>query len=627
MNYEAHMLLWENTYAKIKKIDYAYQTNATIQQVMPYSALLVIVGGNVDLCLGQTPYHIQNFSIFHVGKSEFLDMKTTESYSYYMIYYQGDVIYLDAFIQHLYIEYRPFHTNFSCLPANPIAIELLLRDMYNKWKTESFQEHLSVKAIFYELIYRIFREFTEGQGKSHEVDLAETARRYIEQHVHEAVTVQKLADSLNISTRHLLRIFRERYGEGPQNYLQKMRLTLAQKYLQSNSMSIKEIAAALGYEDEYYFSRVFKKQLQITPTAFRLKYLANMSDFPITNDNHFQYNENQLVQAIRLESREYRLMKQTFIHSIRVPFIISLIALLAACGNDETEKKAEQVIKGEAETRVITDLTGEEIEIPTNPERIVLQGNAIGDLLALGIEPVGVDRRFIDSGVIENNGKIAAADIGYPTNLEKVVTLNPDLIMLGYVLENEVEEASKIAPTVVFNGMLPLKERLPIVANIIGKKTEAEEVLKNYEENAEAMWEQLRANGLIAEGETAVVLQYYWNKMMYVMKTGGVADLIYSPMGFAMDEKVEELQPNSGPYIEISEETMHDLLIGDHLFVLISVDEEAKNSFKELQEKPLWKSLPAVKNNKVHYIEDKWNYTDMTTSNMLLERFPTMLTE
>ncbi|WP_167395993.1 hypothetical protein [Lysinibacillus parviboronicapiens] len=50
---------------------------------------------------------------------------------------------------------------------------------------------------------------------------------------------------------------------------------------------------------------------------------------------------------------------------------------------------------------------------------------------------------------------------------------------------------------------------------------------------------------------------------MYVMKTGGVADLLYQPEGFAMDEKVQALQPNSGPYIHISEESMHDTLVGN----------------------------------------------------------------
>jgi len=92
-----------------------------------------------------------------------------------------------------------------------------------------------------------------------------------------------------------------------------------------------------------------------------------------------------------------------------------------------------------------------------------------------------------------------------------------------------------------------------------------------------------------------------------------------------MDEKVQALQPNSGPYIEITPEVLHETLVGDHLFVVLSADKEAQQAFEELKQEPLWNSLPAVKNNKVHFIEDKWNYDDMTTSNMLLKEFPNML--
>jgi len=62
-------------------------------------------------------------------------------------------------------------------------------------------------------------------------------------------------------------------------------------------------------------------------------------------------------------------------------------------------------------------------------------------------------------------------------------------------------------------------------------------------------------------------------------------------------------------------------------FVLLYSAKEEQNAFEKLKQEPLWNSLPAVKNNKVHFIEDKWNYDDMTTSNMLLGEFSNMLTK
>ncbi|QDX93982.1 ABC transporter substrate-binding protein [Brevibacillus laterosporus] len=46
-------------------------------------------------------------------------------------------------------------------------------------------------------------------------------------------------------------------------------------------------------------------------------------------------------------------------------------------------------------TRIYKDSQGHQVDIPAKPQCIVLQGNPIGDLLALGIQPIGIGRRFI----------------------------------------------------------------------------------------------------------------------------------------------------------------------------------------------------------------------------------------
>ncbi|WP_339166682.1 hypothetical protein MKX75_21140 [Paenibacillus sp. FSL R5-0341] len=115
---------------------------------------------------------------------------------------------------------------------------------------------------------------------------------------------------------------------------------------------------------------------------------------------------------------------------------------------------------------------------------------------------------------------------------------------------------------------------------------------------------------------------------MYLMKTGGVPELLYQPQGYQMSEKVKGIEPAAGsPFIEISPELMHEMLVGDHMFVLYPENDEAESSFKELLETPLWKKLPAVQNGKVTFIESKWNYEDMLTSDMLLDEFPKMIAE
>lgn len=603
MNYETYMLLWENTYIKVKEIEYKHQTKATIKQTMKHSAILIITGGKVDLCIGQAPYHVQHFSIFHIGKSELLHIKAWEKYSYYIIYYKGDVIYFDPFIQHLYMEYRPFHTSFSCVPANPIVIELLLQDMYIKWKTGSFQEHLSVKAIFYDIIHRIFLELTKGQGKPHAVDLAESARIYLEQHVHEAITVQKLADSLKISTRHLLRVFKERYGKGPQRYLQQHRIELAKQYLQTDRLSIKEIAAALGYEDEYYFSRAFKKEVQIAPSTYRLKYLANMSDSPITNDNYFHYNKNQLVQAKRLESRENKLMKQTFMNSIKLPFLASLMLLLGACGNEDQQEKTVELAK--VETHTVTDLIGREVEIPIGPKRVVTDFY-VDMLLALGIEPVGALDYALEPDYIQS--KVQGIEkIGFPVNMEKVLELQPDVIVTFNLTDGNLEKFEKIAPTIALPWLSgDLYQTLRELGKLINKEQVAEDWIVSIEQKAEQARQDIQ--GIIGEDETVSIVVTFGKANPRIYGGRELGHIFYrlldlKPTPFIVEKMKEDPTYSTFVAEEISLEVLPDFA-GDWIIVM---DYTGGNNddgvmLDQIQTSVIWKNLDAVKNDRVIYV-------------------------
>lgn len=512
--------------------------------------------------------------------------------------------------------------------------------MEQEWRKSGGIDRFHVKSLFYQFVHNLLQQLYSQGIDIVKPDLVGQVMMYIQEHYAQALTLESIAANLNYSVPYLSSIFKKKTGYSVIDYLIQTRLDIAANLLIETDAKLKEVAENVGYKDPYYLSRLFKKYKGISPLRFRKQERKNAIHRPqnsiessivwrqiwryIDSDNHYQYKREEDIHMHRGTKTSFTAMA-----------LLCITLLLSACTggtanlNNETtgqnQTTVENKLASSSETRVYKNHQGAEVEIPANPERIVLQGNAIGDLIALGIEPVGVDRRFIESGVLEDNGKISSTDIGFPTNLEKVLTLKPDLIMMSYVMDNEVEEASKIAPTVVFDGMQPLKDRFPVVADIVGKNEEGEQLLKKYNEDVDAMWEQLRADGKVADSETAVVLQFFWNKAMYVMKTGGVADLLYQPKGFAMDEKVQALQPNSGPYIEITQETLHETLVGDHLFVLISAYKEAQNAFEELKQEPLWNSLPAVKNNKVYFIEDKWNYDDMTTSNMLLKEFPNML--
>jgi AraC-like DNA-binding protein len=83
------------------------------------------------------------------------------------------------------------------------------------------------------------------------------------------VTVEELAAAAGISTGHVFRLFRERYGVGPARALELVRLVRAASWLQRSNSTLAEVAARAGFANAYHFSRRFSGAYGIAPGAFR----------------------------------------------------------------------------------------------------------------------------------------------------------------------------------------------------------------------------------------------------------------------------------------------------------------------------------------------------------------------
>lgn len=587
MNYEAYLLLWQNAYIKLKQIDYVQNTPVQMTKVLKYSTLLIITEGAAEIMIDDQPYFVQRFTIFHIGKSQSLHI-SADKLSYYLIHYRGDIVYSDTFMQHLQMQYQPFQTIFSCIPANPIAIHTVLQDMYIKWQSGSIQEHLSVKASFYGLIYRVFQELVEGHGKPQEIDKAEAARRYIEQHIEEPLSIQKLADLLDISTRHLLRIFKARYEVGPQVYLQKLRIEQAKKYLLTNQFSIKEIAISLGFEDEYYFSRAFKKVTNMAPSSYRLNYPSYMSEITITIENSFQYNENQLAQANRFKNE---VMITNGIHQLKLPFLLKLFVLFSSSGGDSKHQTSGLTTK-EAITRTVIDDSGREVVIPVKAERIVTDWY-LGQILALDAVPVGAVTANLDyAAFLKPYYKDEdILNIGADSNvsIEKMVELKPDLIVTWN--PEYVGKYEKISPTIVFSETAhkTAADEIKAMGEYLGRQQQADAFIKDFEGRIAKAQEKI--NAVVSEESTFTIFDLFAKKATVVGNnsvSGGRA--LYQILGVKPQEKVQNLfdtkDPSRGRY-EISYEVAGDY-VGDYVFVI--------NFFNKEGEFPsTWTNLDVVK--------------------------------
>jgi two-component system response regulator YesN len=99
--------------------------------------------------------------------------------------------------------------------------------------------------------------------------LISKAKHFIEENYHKDISLDDVSRIVDISPYYFSKLFKDETGENFIEYLTNMRIEKAKDLLVHSGMNIKSICVDTGYSDPNYFSRIFKKQVGVTPTEYR----------------------------------------------------------------------------------------------------------------------------------------------------------------------------------------------------------------------------------------------------------------------------------------------------------------------------------------------------------------------
>lgn len=103
-------------------------------------------------------------------------------------------------------------------------------------------------------------------------ELLAKAKQYIDASYHDPnLSLQKVAKAVHVSPTHFSAVFSRETGETFSDYLAKIRMANARRFLKTTAMSAAEISEKVGYKDPQYFSRVFKREVGMSIRSFRTK--------------------------------------------------------------------------------------------------------------------------------------------------------------------------------------------------------------------------------------------------------------------------------------------------------------------------------------------------------------------
>lgn len=311
--------------------------------------------------------------------------------------------------------------------------------------------------------------------------------------------------------------------------------------------------------------------------------------------------------------------------TIAKPFIVMLavmMILMTGCGQNagskETGAKPEASAAGAASPSASAGTAVKSVkhamgtsEIKGTPKRIVaLEWTYAEDLLALGVQPVGVaDIKGFKAWVITQPALDAGAtDVGtrQEPNLEAIAALKPDLIIAAnFRVKNSYEKLNQIAPTLAFESYpqegtvdqyTEMEQTFKTIADLTGKTAEADKVLQDLHKTYEDAKAKLKAAG--KEGREVVLSMAYSNQNAAAMRLftdNSMAVQILQRIGLKNAFKPSKFELYG--YSTTSVEALPAVQQADFLYVVQKED----NVFeKQLKDNAVWNGLGFVKEKRTY---------------------------
>lgn len=116
---------------------------------------------------------------------------------------------------------------------------------------------------------RCIRTYRGAAPQTDTSDIIEAARHYIEENIERRLSLSQIAAYVGLSVSNFSMKFHKAMGCSPIAYMNRMRISRACRLLRATGMQINQISYKLGINDALYFSRMFRKQMGMSPQEYR----------------------------------------------------------------------------------------------------------------------------------------------------------------------------------------------------------------------------------------------------------------------------------------------------------------------------------------------------------------------
>lgn len=315
----------------------------------------------------------------------------------------------------------------------------------------------------------------------------------------------------------------------------------------------------------------------------------------------------------------------------------SLAPLLAACGGDDDDDDedgdsgasvtqtsgTEEPATEASGTRELEDMLGP-VTVPAKPERVIAGNTALGNMLALGVKPIGTDINVNSvphyladqmEGIVEVTGETGI-------DIEKALSLNPDLMIAisgsaGELWNREdCERYKEFVTTFCYDQSYvyeeDIKNNVVQVAHALGIEERADEVLAEFDARVADLKQKVIDAGFDDKPVTVVRIFQDGN---YSIRIGTSESIIFRAVGIPQPPGQQEPEDFS---IDLSLERLD--VLNEAYAVVVYIDDNSSVTESDILNNEVWQSLTPVQEDRVVFVSSGvWNSIDIQGAHAIMD--------
>ncbi len=147
-------------------------------------------------------------------------------------------------------------------------IPSLFQKVYKLWLTKPNGYYFKCMSATYEIFYEIITKREQYSPKS-KYKIIKKGIEYLHNNLYREIDYKIPSKVCGISYTYFKKLFIEKFGIPPVQYVNKLRLERSRELLLTNKYSVGEISEICGFKNAYYFSKRFKEAYQLSPTNYK----------------------------------------------------------------------------------------------------------------------------------------------------------------------------------------------------------------------------------------------------------------------------------------------------------------------------------------------------------------------